>query len=89
MKTGKIYRYYFVNYAINNDGTFHTCQLFDRLTDARAFASTLSFKWEIRRRVDVPFVVLEDSVIARSVDPNTKYQAMARKAARRLARFTA
>lgn len=89
MKTKKIYRYYSVNYAINNDGTFHTCQLFDRLTDARAFASTLSFKWEIRRRVDAPFQVLEDTIISHSIDPNARYHKMARLAARRLARFTA
>jgi hypothetical protein len=82
----KTVKYYFVNFATCNDGIFRDCCMFNRLSEAKAFASTLAYKWEIRRRVDAPFIVLEDSVIARSVDPNAKYRAIAQKAAQRLAR---
>ena len=82
----KTVKYYFVNFATCNDGIFRDCRMFDRLSEAKAFVSTLAFKWEVRRRVDAPFIVMEDSVIARSIDPNVKYQAMAQKAAKRLAR---
>lgn len=82
----KTVKYYFVNFATCNDGILRDCMLFDRLSEAKAFVSTLAFKWEVRRRVDAPFIVMEDSIIARSIDPNVKYQAMASKAAQRLAR---
>lgn len=82
----KTVKYYFVNFATCNDGLLRDCMLFNRLSEAKAFTVGLAYKWEIRRRVDAPFIVLEDSVIARSIDPNAKYQAMASKAAQRLAR---
>ena len=59
MKTKKSY---FVHFATCSDGIMRDVQVFDRLADAQAFASSLSFKWEIRRRVDAPFQVLEDTI---------------------------
>ena len=86
MKTKKSY---FVHFAINNDGTFRDCTMFDRLSDAKHFTSSLSYKWAIERRIDSPFAVLESTTIARSIDPNARYLDMARRAAARLARRTA
>lgn len=82
----KTVKYYFVNFATCNDGILRDCMLFDRLSEAKAFVSTLAFKWELVRRVDSAYSVLDSVVIARSIDPNARYQAMAQKAAQRLAR---
>lgn len=82
----KTVKYYFVNFATCNDGIFRGCRMFDRLSEAKAFTVGLAYKWEIRRRVDAHFQVLEDSVIARAIDPNAKYQAMAQEAAKRVGR---
>ena len=86
MKTEKVY---FVNFAVCKDQIFRDVRLFDRLCDAKAFASALAYRWEIKRRVYAPFAALEDTVIVVSADPNAKYQAMARLAAKRLVAYKA
>jgi hypothetical protein len=86
MKTRKSY---FVHFATCSDGIMRDVIAFDRLSDAKHFTASLAFKWHIEKRIDSDFTTLESVVVAHAIDPNTKYQAMAQKAARRLARFTA
>lgn len=86
MKTKKSY---FVHFATCSDGIMRDVNAFDRLSDAKHFTASLAYKWHIEKRIDAPFTVLESIIIARSIDPNARYMDMARRAARRLARFTA
>ena len=86
MKTKKTY---FVHFATCSDGIYRDFRMFDRLSDAKHFTASLAFKWHIEKRIDSDFSTLESVVVARSIDPNARYQDMARCAARLLAMFTA
>lgn len=86
MKTKKTY---FVHFATCSDGIMRDVNAFDRLSDAKNFTASLAYKWHIEKRIDSDFSTLSSVVVARSIDPNARYQNMARRAARRLVRFTA
>lgn len=86
MKTRKTY---FVHFATCSDGIMRDVNAFDRLADAKHFTASLAYKWHIEKRINSDFSTLESVVVAHSIDPNARYTEMARKAARRLARFTA
>lgn len=86
MKTKKSY---FVHFATCSDGIYRDFRMFDRLSDAKHFTASLAYKWHIEKRIDSDFSTLSSVVVARSIDPNARYQDMARRAARRLVRFTA
>lgn len=86
MKTKKSY---FVHFATCKDGIYRDFRMFDRLSDAKHFTASLAYKWHIEKRIDSDFSTLKSVVVARSIDPNARYQDMAKRAAARLARRTA